>query len=59
MDKEDIIQNYRNACAEIKRLEGSVQHTAHENSEMFSRIQMLEKELAMEQRGMEEAYGKE
>jgi hypothetical protein len=59
MDKDDVISNYRNACAEIKRLESSVHHSQGENQEMFGRIQILEKELAISQKGLEDAYCKE
>ena len=39
LEKEDILQNYRDACLTIERLEGTIETITQENKELYNQVQ--------------------
>lgn len=45
LEKEDILQNYREACMQIERLDSTVEQISSENKEIYVQLQNAQKDI--------------
>lgn len=45
LEKEDILQNYRDACMQIERLESTIETITQENKDLYNSVQNVQKEV--------------
>lgn len=59
LEKEDILQNYRDACLAIERLESTVDQISGENKELYNHLQNAQKDIGGASYAIAEADKKE
>ena len=46
MEKEDILQNYRDACQQNERLQHTIEQVSDENKDLYSQVTGAQKDMS-------------